>query len=553
MSQQIASVATRLKKIREAFVKQLPAQMDLIDKAFSDLGQGPPDKAGLEELHRRIHTMRGSSATFGLSRLSTAAAAGERFAKETMLAEEPPGKKWHGQMQAHIAQMRHDADNIDTAQDMELPHVEFADGLETTKERGQKTIYLCEDDSFQRLALAAQIGCFGFQVVSFGDLEQLRNAVRNSVPDAIVMDLMHPDRPMGGAETIIEIQRELGYDIPTVFISSQNDFPYRLSAVRAGSSAYFEKPINISNICSTLSLLTSAEKPEPYRVMVVDDDTHLAELYATILQGAGMLTQTVNDPMKVMTPLEDFKPDLILTDMHMPGCNGMELAKTIRQIDASYSIPIVFLSRETDTDKQFNAMRMGGDEFLTKPIKSEHLIAAVTGRAERMKIIRSFMVRDSLTGLFNHTTTKEQLDLAIEQARRNGGEVCFAMIDLDKFKGVNDNYGHPAGDRVLVTLARLLQQRLRKTDISGRFGGEEFAVILPACGIAEATALINQLRESFSLIRFPVGDDTFSLTFSAGVASFSHYDDAPGLCKAADEALYKAKGEGRNRVVATAG
>lgn len=553
MSQQIASVTTRLNKIREAFIRQLPAQMDLIDKAFTDLGQGPPNKEGLEKLHRSIHTLRGSSATFGLSRISTAAAAGERLAKETMQADEPPGKEWHAKMQGHLAQMRHEAANIDTTQVMDFHPLEIAAGVETSKGREQKTVYLCEDDSFQRLALAAQIGCFGFQVVSFGDLEQLRNAVRNSVPDAIVMDLMHPDRPLGGAETITEIRKDLGSDIPTVFISSQNDFPYRLSAVRAGSSAYFEKPINISAICSTLSLLTSAEKPEPYRVMIVDDDPHLSDLYSTILQGAGMLTQTVNDPLMVMTPLEEFKPDLILTDMHMPGCNGMELAKTIRQIDASYSIPIVFLSSETDTDKQFNAMRMGGDEFLTKPITPEHLIAAVTGRAERMKIIRSFMVRDSLTGLFNHTTSKEHLDMALEQSQRNGAEVCFAMIDLDKFKEVNDNYGHTAGDRVLVTLARLLQQRLRKSDVAGRFGGEEFAVILPGCDISEAESLINQLRESFSAIRFPVGDDSFSLTFSAGLAPLSRFGDAPRLCKAADEALYAAKRAGRNRVIAAAG
>jgi PleD family two-component response regulator len=364
MSQLIASAATRLKKIREAFIKQLPAQLELIDKAYAELGQGAPGRGGLEELHRRIHTLKGSSASFGLTRLSVAAAAGEELAKNTMLAdkdEAPSPQEWHAQMQGFLAKIRHEAATVDTSQEMDLHPLELVAAVETSRGREQKTVYLCEDDSFQRLSLATQIGCFGFQVVSFGEIEQLRSAVRNAVPDAIVMDLIYPDRPMGGAEIISEIRQELGVSVPTVFISSQNDFPYRLSAVRAGSSAYFVKPINVSNLCATLSTLTSVEKPEPYRVMIVDDDAHLAELYATILQGAGMETVTVSDPLKVMTPLIEFKPDLILTDMHMPGCNGMDLAKTIRQIDASFSIPIIFLSSETDTEKQFHAMRMGGD------------------------------------------------------------------------------------------------------------------------------------------------------------------------------------------------
>lgn len=548
MSTQIVSAATRLKKIREAYAKQLPTQLEGIRKSYDEFVAGGVWGERLEDLHRRIHTMKGASASFGLSKLSAAAAAGENLAKEALQTTTPTDKNWHQQMQECFKLIEREIARIDPEQGMELQIQELTVASDASSDKEQKVVYLCEDDSFQRLALATQIGCFGFEVVSFGDIDQLYNAVQNSSPDAIVMDMIFPDKPVGGAEIMNKIQSGREKPIATVFISSNNSLANRLSAVRAGSSAYFTKPLNITDLCSTLSLLTSAVKPEPYRIMIVDDDPQLADYHALILQEAGMTTMTVNDPLQVMSPLFEFKPDLILMDMYMPGCNGVELAKAIRQIGVYFSIPIVFLSSETDTDKQFHAMLTGGDEFLTKPIKAQHLISSVAVRAERMKIIRSYMVRDSMTGLFNHTTTKEHLDTAIAHAQRKEEEVCFAMIDVDKFKTVNDSYGHPVGDRVLIALARLLGQRVRKTDVVGRFGGEEFAVVLPGCSISEAVTLLNELRESFAAVRFQAKGEPFSCTFSCGVAPLSLYGDATALCKAADDALYLAKNGGRNLV-----
>jgi diguanylate cyclase (GGDEF)-like protein len=546
-------VSAKLKKIREAYIKQLPAQMEGIRASYSEFVQGNQESAPLEDLHRRIHTMKGASASFRLSLLSSVAMAGEHLLQEAMQAATPPDRFWHQRMQEYFTRMEHEISIIDPMQGMESQIQELAIAAEETIERERKLVYLCDDDSYQRLTLATQIGCFGFEVLSFGETDQLVNAVQSAPPDAIVMDIIFPDRPLGGSEVIQTIQSGRENPVPTVFISSQGSLANRLSAVRAGSSAYFVKPINMTELCSTLSLLTSAVKPEPYRIMIVDDEPHLAEYHALILQEAGMITLTVNDPLQVMSPLFEFKPDLVLMDMYMPGCNGMELAKAIRQIGIYFSIPIVYLSSETDIDKQYQAMQTGGDAFLTKPIEPQHLISSVVVRAERMKIIRSFMVRDSMTGLFNHTATKEHLDTVIANAQRKQEEVCFAMIDVDKFKAVNDTYGHPIGDRVLIALARLIRQRVRKADIVGRFGGEEFAVILPCCNISEAVVLLNELLESFAAVKFQTKDETFSCTFSCGIASLSLYGDATALNAGADEALYAAKHGGRNQIVAAKG
>jgi diguanylate cyclase (GGDEF)-like protein len=262
-----------------------------------------------------------------------------------------------------------------------------------------------------------------------------------------------------------------------------------------------------------------------------------------------MAVKVVNNPMKVMESLREFSPDLILMDIYMPECNGMELAGVVRQLEAFVSIPIVYLSAEKDMDKQLSAMSLGGDDFLTKPIKPEHLVSSVTSRIQRSRLLRSFMVRDSLTGLLNHTAIKDQLEREVGRAKREKMPLTYAMVDIDHFKQVNDTYGHPVGDRVIKSLSRLLKQRLRETDVVGRYGGEEFAVIMSNTDSHAAFKVMDELREAFSRLKHLVEGNEFSATFSCGIADVALFGDAIKLGDSADKALYEAKHAGRNRVV----
>jgi diguanylate cyclase (GGDEF)-like protein len=158
------------------------------------------------------------------------------------------------------------------------------------------------------------------------------------------------------------------------------------------------------------------------------------------------------------------------------------------------------------------------------------------------------MMRDSLTGLLNHTSTRERLGVEAARAQREGLSLSFAMIDIDHFKSVNDTYGHPAGDRVIKSLARLLQQRLRKMDVIGRYGGEEFAIVLQNIDVHSGQRLLDEIRDRFAHIRHAIGNKEVYVTFSCGLASFPTYEDATMLTQAADQALYQAKRGGRNQV-----
>jgi diguanylate cyclase (GGDEF)-like protein len=235
-------------------------------------------------------------------------------------------------------------------------------------------------------------------------------------------------------------------------------------------------------------------------------------------------------------------------DMYMPAGTGLELAAVIRQQPIYISTPIVFLSAETDLQKHLQAMQLGADDFLTKPILGGHLVSVVTARVQRSRILRSYIERDSLTGLYNHSRIKEQLELEIIGARRKNSTLVFAMLDIDHFKRVNDTYGHHIGDRVIKNLSRFLLNKLRRTDFIGRYGGEEFAIILPDTSEENSLKVLNRIREDF--VKFPhyVQDTQFYTTFSCGLASFARYRDGTSLSRAADQALYEAKRAGRNRI-----
>ncbi|MEO8332154.1 MAG: diguanylate cyclase [Gallionella sp.] len=396
--------------------------------------------------------------------------------------------------------------------------------------------------------LKVQLSYFGYTVSVYHTLADFRLAIQPVLDAVVLMDIPLPEDELGIVSVMKEIQQGRKPPVPVIFFSAHDTIMARLEAVRAGSIAYLSKPVNIGNLIDKLDVMASTRTHDPYRVMIVDDSLALTAYHTAILEQAGMSVKAVNDPLLVTEALFEFTPDLILIDIYMPVCNGMDLAKVIRQLDAFVSIPIVFLSTESNLDTQLFAMDLGGDDFLTKPIQPEHLISSVTSRIRRSLMLRSFMVRDSLTGLLNHTAIKDLLDSEVARSIRQKKPLSFAMIDIDNFKRVNDTYGHPVGDRVIKSLSRLLKQRMRACDLVGRYGGEEFAVVLVDADGPAALKVMDTIRNDFSQLRLVANGNEFSVTFSCGIADVTQFPDANKLGDAADKALYKAKHAGRNQV-----
>ena len=163
-----------------------------------------------------------------------------------------------------------------------------------------------------------------------------------------------------------------------------------------------------------------------------------------------------------------------------------------------------------------------------------------------------FMERDGLTGLFRHSRIIEQLEVAVRRVERQKGRLAVAMLDIDGFKGVNDEHGHLVGDQVLKALAYLLRQRLRMSDVLGRFGGDEYIVVMPDTDAAAAVEKMEDIRRHFAAIDHDTVHGVFTATLSCGVAEFPAESSSHELVAAADEALYRAKRAGRNQVARAA-
>jgi diguanylate cyclase (GGDEF)-like protein len=414
-----------------------------------------------------------------------------------------------------------------------------------------RLVYLATNDSLFASHLTQQIIHFGYYVQHLRDINSLQNAFADQKSVAILVDIPSYDESRTGEDIFNEISALQQPHTNLIFVSDRDDQIVRLKSIRAGGAAFFTKPINIVSLVDKLdSFNRTASEPQRSKVLIVEDQQAVASYYQMVLKMSGLDAQIAMNPGSILEQLREYHPDLILMSTYMPEINASDLARVIRQIDDFVSIPIIFLSSDDDFGKRIEALDLGGDDFLVKPIKATHLMAVVRSRLERSKTLRSFMVRDSLTNLLNHTAFRNVLAQEVSRCRRQNAPLALAMLDIDHFKTINDTYGHAAGDSALKGLSRLLQQRLRKADIIGRYGGDEFVALLIDCVADQALKIMDEIRVHFSEIEFfPNETTSVSLTFSCGISTFPKYQSAESLIDSADQALYIAKAGERNRVI----
>ena len=533
----------RLDTLVSAFESELPRYLSELQEAWQGPRRGTRD--AMVKIQEIAHKLSGSAGPYGYLGLAEAAVGVAATATEVLShfgqGHNPIQQRLFGQLNALGAHLA-------------MP-VRVEAGLGSlarpARDRRQvRHVVLVDDDVAYARLLQAEMRHFGFEVDTLTDLTALTHNLDQHQPDLIVMDVSFPEGQVAEPKAVQSIRAHAhahGH-VPVIFISARDTIGSRLAAVRAGGEAFFVKPFDVAELMDAIDRIIGGGEQAAYRILVVDDAASLARLYASTLEQAGMIARVVSNPLEVLEAMESFHPDLLLMDIYMPEISGVELARIIQQHRSYLGVPIVFLSAERDPLKQLEALGQGGDNFLTKPIEAAELVKAVSIRANHYQTLRSLMLKDSLTGLLNHSRVLEQLDHELRRAARLNQPLSVAMIDIDHFKSVNDTWGHPVGDSVILTLARLLRERLRVSDVVGRYGGEEFMVVMPEAALEDARRVIDSLRESFARISHRVGDKDFTVSFSAGVAQITPQCVDRSLMEKADQALYQAKHSGRNRV-----
>ncbi len=537
-------IKQKLRELQKHYAANLPERTAKLSALWQQSMQAPQNPELQQEVVREFHTLAGSGTSFGFPRIT-------RLAREIEYTIKNELKKGHGltahldtQVSALLAELQRAAsDNPEEEAGNEQDlHPQPAE----SPPLDPRLIYMLVKGREQREEMQQQLRHYGYAVAAMESLQQLENALQLQLPCTIVFSIEQLDE---GAHALIKQLKEQDKTaLPIIIVSAKDDTRQRLTAVRAGADAFFRIPLDYAALMDTLDQLGHHRHTEPYRILIMDTAPETASYHAFKLQQAGMVTQEVNDPMEIMQHIRAFHPELILMNLSMPACHGTELASIIHQDNSCIGLPIVFLSAETGMEEKNFAMTHGGDDFLNKPVNISHLLSSVKTRAARYRKLRALMSCDNLTGLYNHSSTKELLRHELNRLQRNNSPLSYIIIDIDHFSRVNDLFGFAAGDAVIKTMASLLKQRLRRSDIIGHHGGEAFAVILPDTDAAAASTVIEGIRESFADMRLTPGKDDMPLTFSAGIADSPTYNEFATLTSAALQALRLAKEKGRNRI-----
>jgi len=304
------------------------------------------------------------------------------------------------------------------------------------------------------------------------------------------------------------------------------------------------------------------------RILIVDDHEDNVELLRARLESWGFETLSARDGVEALAVIESKLPDLVLLDIMMPKIDGIEVARRVKNNPDLPFIPIIMQTALDSTENKVEGLEAGADDYITKPIDFPELKARVKSmlRIKRLQEeieererelmeanqrLRHMSQTDALTGLDNRRHIETRIEEMFEHAKRLGEPFSCVMVDLDKFKSVNDEYGHQVGDTVLKQLAKILKNEVREIDHAGRYGGEEFILLLTGTVLDAGVTFAERVRKAIEDHTFTFEGGSLQRTASFGVAAWPHPKilSCDGLVKSADDALYVAKETGRNRVI----
>jgi two-component system cell cycle response regulator len=439
--------------------------------------------------------------------------------------------------------------------------------------------------------LEAKLGAEYFDVVTAGSGPEALAAIEKESPDIVLLDVMMPG--MDGFEVCRRIKTDpKTAHLPVVMVTALDQVSDRVQGLEAGADDFLTKPVNdvalFARVKSLVRLKTMVdelrlrqatgeslglvegsesaliEQPGRGRILVVEDREQSAQRIAETL-GRDNDVEIVPQTTEAIVRAKSGDHDLVIASLSLDRQDGLRFCATLRSLDATRQTPILILVDEGDLKRLVRALDIGINDYLMRPLERSELVARVRTQLRRkrysdrlrhsLQLSLEMAITDQLTGLFNRRYMSRHLGTLIDNAKATGKPVSFLILDIDYFKQVNDTHGHDVGDEVLREFANRISANVRGIDLACRYGGEEFVVVMPDTDLNFAYMVAERLRQSVADAPFQISAAAGQLpvTISIGVtASEGPSDTADGLLKRADQALYRAKRDGRNRVVADA-
>lgn len=430
--------------------------------------------------------------------------------------EMPPAGYW---MQLGVADTGPIAEPVQAANDAPAPVPEAP--VLADPPRGPRVRIVNDDDPLvnELLVRLDQQGC---DIAVADRFQDLLDQLHNAPPDLaiVIADAQTPLEQLGAA--LREARRDPAHRVRLLVLLRQADVELRLRALRAGADRCIALPATPGEALGAALDLAIVDKETPYRILIVDDDAPQALFAQAILRRAGMETRVLGESLAVLDELDRFQPDLLLLDLNMPDCDGFELTALIRERDGYVNTPIVFLSGDQDEDRQFAALDAGGDDFLMKPIRPTHLVAAVTNRVRRARAAasrtRRRRRRDLATGLHERA---QLLDALTEHLAGNAGQPGrggLLALELHDAVELSERLGVSAFDQVLAQVGEFILGIARADTMVARHGRAGFLVFAPARDERDLLALANEINTAVHDERF--GAQASAVRLDCAVCAF---------------------------------